>query len=64
MPPEILAERRQKERNSLDDFRRISERIGTMQDCHRWLFTSHAAYNALGPAFGPEVVSKNELESY
>jgi hypothetical protein len=55
MPPEILAERRQKERNSLDDFRRISERLGTMQDCHRWLFTSHAAYNALGPAFGPEV---------
>ena len=64
MPADLLALRCTKERESLADLLRLSERIQTMQDCHRWLFTEHGAYNALSPAFGAHGLSTKVLESY
>jgi hypothetical protein len=61
---DLLALRRKKERESLEDLLRVAERIQTMHDCHRWLFTEHAAYNALSTAFGDARVAARVLESY
>lgn len=64
MPAGVLAERRERERKSLEDLLGVAERIRTVRDCHRWLFTDHGAYNALSPAFGDNGLSKGVLESY
>ena len=64
MPADVLAQRCERERKSLEDLLRVAERIRTMRDCHQWLFTEHAAYNALSLAFGDDGLSQGVLESY
>ena len=64
MPAGLLAERREKECKSLGDLLKVAERIRTMRECHRWLFTEHGAYHALRSGFGGVGLSKRVLESY
>jgi hypothetical protein len=64
MPPDLLADRQQKERESLDGFRKVTNRIATMRDCHRWLFTAHDAYNAAGRGSNRRAIDSSTLRSY
>jgi hypothetical protein len=47
MPEELLAERRRKEEMSLSTLMPVRDRIATLPDFHRWLFTEHRAYSSL-----------------
>jgi len=64
MPADLLALRREKEREGLEHLSRVAGQIQRMHDCHRWLFTEHAAYKALSTAFGDARVTARMLESY
>lgn len=64
MDPAVLAERLEKERNSLDRVTALSRQITTMPDFHRWLFTEHNAYNAAARAFADRRVAGDLLKSY
>jgi hypothetical protein len=62
MPPEVLASRRARERESLDKAAALARRIATMRQLHHWLFTAHEAYAAAGsPA---DRAGEAALESY
>ncbi len=64
MPADVHAERCRKEQKSLDDFVTMKDRIATIGDCHRWLFSEHQAYNAERPGFGRRTLSERTLRSY
>jgi hypothetical protein len=64
MPADVYGERRRKEQENLEDFVRTKDRIATIGDCHRWLFSEHQAYNAERRGFGLRTLSKTTLTSY
>jgi len=64
MPAHVLKNREEKERKSLESFLRIKDRIATMPECHRWVFTEHNAYNAARRGFGRSVLDADTLRSY
>jgi DUF218 domain len=64
MPPDVYAERCRKEQRSLDDFVGMKDRIATLGDCHRWLFSEHQAYNAERRGFGRRTLTEGTLTSY
>jgi hypothetical protein len=64
MPGGVLAERREKERNSQEKLSKVTERIQTMRDCRRWRFTEHGAYNERSSGFGGNGLSKGVWESH
>ncbi|HEX2980665.1 MAG TPA: YdcF family protein [Anaerolineaceae bacterium] len=59
LPVDALAERRQREAESLDRLAELQARIHTLAEFHHWLYTEHAAYavgkrsnRADGPVLG------------
>jgi hypothetical protein len=64
MDAPALAARRERERESLARLAGPAERITTMREFHRWLFTEHNAYNAARTAFGDSQVTGETLQSY
>jgi hypothetical protein len=64
MPPELWAERRRKEEAAMEVLQPLVNRIVTLRECHRWLFTEHAAYSAGGHAFERPGVDAGALASY
>jgi DUF218 domain len=64
MPPDLLADRLEKECKSLEHFETIARQIKTMKDCHKWLFTVHDAYNATRRAFRTGDINASVLRSY
>ena len=64
MPPDLLKEREAKERISLESFLQMKDRIATLAECHRWIFTGHGAYNAARSGFGRSNLSAGTLGSY
>jgi hypothetical protein len=46
LSPELLEERKRRERTSLASVPDLVRTIRTLQDMHQWLFTRHAAYRA------------------
>jgi len=64
MPPDLFADRQQKEQKSLDGFGKLTSQISTIRDCHRWLFTEHEAYNSAGRGSSQRAVDSSTLRSY
>ena len=64
MDPAVLAARRERERDALERLAGPIERITTMPQFHRWLFTEHKAYNAARSAFSDGQVTGATLQSY
>jgi hypothetical protein len=64
VPPDRFADRQQKERKGLDEFGVIANRIATMRRCHRWLFTAHDAYNAVGRRGNRGAIDSSTLRTY
>jgi len=46
IPEPALAERRARERTSLETIRALEARLRSLPELHQWLFTAHAAYRA------------------
>lgn len=57
----VIAERRQREADSLERFLARSSDVHTVRDLHRWLFIEHNAYNLTGQR---EQLSQALLTSY
>jgi len=64
MDTAILRARLEHERVRLDALADLTQRVTTMHDFHRWLFTEHDAYNALRRGFGGGQVDALTLQSY
>ena len=64
MDAAVLQARQKRELERRDALADIAERITTMRDFHRWLFTEHDAYNAARGGFAAGRVTGSTLESY
>jgi hypothetical protein len=64
MNADVLNARVVRERERLNVLVDLRQRITTMADFHRWLFTEHDAYNATRRAFGANELSGPVLQSY
>ncbi|MGA3023576.1 MAG: YdcF family protein [Bryobacteraceae bacterium] len=64
MDAAVLQARVERERQRLGALANLTERITTMHDFHRWLFTEHDAYNAARRGFGAGQVTGPTIESY
>lgn len=45
VPEDILKSRIEREKNSVKSLKRVSEKIGTMKELNKWLYTEHKAYS-------------------
>ncbi len=64
MDPALLRARIRKEREGLDELARLTTRITTMQDFHRWLFTEHRAYSGLSAGESVKPATGDFHDSY
>lgn len=64
MDPSMLKARQERERKSLDAFKGLTQRLTTLKDFHRWLFTEHTAYSSTATAFQERKVADDLLRSY
>jgi uncharacterized SAM-binding protein YcdF (DUF218 family) len=64
MDGNVLRDREEKERRSLASLADLTNRITTLRDLHRWLFTEHEAYKAAGRDFGSRRVGDAALLTY
>lgn len=64
MPPALFAERQHREHQSLQELKRLTPTIESLQALHRWLFTEHAAYSATREAFHEAPVAPLTRQSY
>lgn len=60
----ILKARQQRERKSLKALKDLTQRLTTLKDFHRWLFTEHTAYNSTANAFTETNLADDLLRSY
>jgi hypothetical protein len=64
MDQSVLTERQAKERKSLEELTALAQRLTTLPDFHRWLFTEHDAYNSGRNGLGGRKVAGDALQSY
>jgi hypothetical protein len=64
MDADVLDARVERERKRVSALADLTQRIKTMADFHRWLFTHHDAYNATRRGFGADEVRGPALDSY
>lgn len=64
MDPALLRARIRKEREAIDELARLTIRIRTMQDFHRWLFTEHRAYSGSATPFRDTPTTPDFHDSY
>lgn len=64
MDPAILAARQGKEAEALELVNGLAQRLTTMREFHRWLFTHHKAYHSTREAFTQTTLGDEVLRSY
>jgi hypothetical protein len=64
MDPSLLNARQERERKSLESLKSLTQRLTTLKDFHRWLFTEHSAYNSNADAFSQRNLTDDLLRSY
>jgi site-specific recombinase XerC len=64
MDPEVLRDRENRERKSLNETADLARRMTHMREFHQWLFSKHKAYSAGGLELTDRNVQGATLESY